>query len=452
MIDLYNESTVKLTKEFNDYYPGGHSNLNLPWEFNDYRLFIDRCEGSRLHCEDGREILEFTGAMGPTLLGHRHPEIVQAIKDHVDAQSTSYGANIFLTTKDIDLAKAIVRNVPCAEQIKGCTTGTEAVQMAFRIARAYTGKNRILHFGNSYHGWLDNILRDSAIADYKSELPLSDPNVPRSNSHYSDGMSPWSREEQFVIPYNDFEALEYMFKTYHQEIAILIMEGCCCNNLCMSPKPGFLERIRELCTQYNVVLCFDEIITGWRAGLGGIQGYLGVTPDLCCMGKAVTSGIPFSFVAGKREIMTEAFQNKFVLGAGTYNGYALGVSLALKTIEILERNDGEVYKNLAVLQDKMQNGMLALAEKHGVKLRITGIPNCLFMLFGQDGGIAPYHGPEDIADVDFKFIDAFRSELLRQNIVTLGSARLYLSAMHTDADIETYLEAADKALYNLCGK
>jgi glutamate-1-semialdehyde 2,1-aminomutase len=440
----------ELTKEFNDLYPGGHTNLNIPWELNLHKIFVDHCEGSHIFTIDGKEYIEYSGAMGPTILGHRHPEYVQNIKDFLDKQSTTYGTNSFYTTDDIELAKAIVRNVPCAEQVKFCVTGTEAVQMAIRIARAYTGKNRILRFDSHYHGWMDNILYDIARPDYRTtDLPVAKQDIPKTNAHYSDGRSPWSREECFVIPYNDLDALEYVMEKYHDEIAICHFEGIVCNCFAIHPNQGYLERLRELCTQYNIVMSMDEIITGWRLGLSGAQGYLGVTPDICTMGKAVCGGLPFSVVAGKREILTTAFRDRVIMGAGTFNGYALGVSATLCNIRILERNDGEIYRKIADVQDHLQEGWLKLAKKYGRKLRICSVPGVFFLLFGLDGGVRPIYSKQEMAPVDLKFLDAVRSELLKEGIVTLGSLRIYMNAQHSHEDVEKTLAAADKALARL---
>lgn len=435
----------ELTKEFNEFYPGGHSNLNISWQFNTHKIFIDSCYGPHLHSIDGKEYLEYSGAMGPSLLGHRNPELYKSIREFLDRQSTSYGANSLFTTEDIELAKAIKRNVPCAEQLKFCITGSEAVQMAIRIARAYTGKSRILRFDSHYHGWLDNILYDVAKDDYTNGDPTARDDLPPTYGHYTDGKSPWSKDECLVIQYNDFEALDYIMNRYHDELAIVHFEGLSCNNFCWYPKPGFLEKIREYCDKYNIVMSMDEVITGWRVGLGGAQGLLGVTPDICTMGKALCGGLPFSAVAGNKKGMS-VFNDKTVLGAGTFNGYALGVNTALTSIRILERNDGEVYKNMAAVQEKLQSGFLELAEKHGLKLRICGAPNVFFLMFGLEGGVKPVYGREDMEGLDYKFLDAFRTELLKRGILTLSSLRMYLSAMHTMDDAEHTLAVADEAM------
>lgn len=436
----------KLTQEFNDLYPGGHTNLNIPWEFNLHKIFVDHSEGAHIFTADGKEYIEFSNAMGPTILGHRNPEYVANMKEFLDHQSTTYGTNSLYTTDDIELAKAIVRNVPCVEQIKTCITGTEAVQMAVRIARAYTGKWRILRFENHYHGWMDNILYDVAREDYMDcDVPYAKQDIPKTNAHYTDGRSPYAKYDTLVIPYNDFDALEQVMERFHDEIAICHFEGVVCNSFATHPVPGFLERLRELCTKYNIVMSMDEVITGWRLGLSGAQGYLGITPDICTMGKAICGGLPFSVVAGKREIMS-VFHNKTVMGAGTFNGYALGVSAALCTIRMLERNNGELYRKIASVQDHFIQGWLSLADKYQLKLRVCSVPGVFFLLFGLEGGLQPVYGKQELAQVNFKFLDAIRSGLLKEGIITLGSLRHYMHAMHTEQDIDTALDAADRVL------
>lgn len=440
---------VKLTEEFNELYPGGHTNLNIPWEFNLKKIFVDHCQGSHIFSVDGKEYIEYSGAMGPTILGHRHPAYVENIKAFLDRQSTTYGTNSLYTLEDIELAKAIVRNVPCAEQVKFCVTGTEAVQMAVRIARAHTGKSRILRFDSHYHGWMDNILYDVAASDYReAAYPFAERDIPASNAHYTDGRSPWAENETFVIPYNDFDALEYVMEKFHDEIAICHFEGIVCNCFAIHPKPGYLERLRALCTKYNIVMSMDEIITGWRVGLSGAQGYLGVTPDICTMGKSVCGGLPFSAIAGRREVMS-VFHRKTIMGAGTFNGYALGVSAALCTIRLLEQDGGAVYRRMEAVQRRLQNGWLGLAEKYGLKLRICSVPGVFFLLFGLEGGVRPIYDKAELDKVDKKFLDRVRSELLKENIITLGYLRHYMNAQHTEEDVDITLRAADRALSRL---
>lgn len=441
----------ELTKKFNELFPAGHSNLNMSLEATEHRLFIDHTENAHVFDVDGNEYIEYNGAMGPTFLGHMNQELIESVKEFLDKHATVYGSSLLYTEEDITLARKIVEHVPCAEQVKFCLSGSEAVQMAIRIARAYTGKNRIIRFGMHYHGWLDNVVNSVVRKDVESaEVPTAG-EMPITDAHYCEGMSPWQQEESFVLPWNDFEILESVVEKHHDEIAIIHFEAIICNTLCLSPKPGFLEKIRELCDKYNIIMSIDEVITGWRLGLSGAQGYFGVTPDICTMGKAISGGYPFSCVAGKKKIMS-VLKEKKILTAGTFNGYALGVHACVKNIDLLERNDGEIYKKIFKVQDTLMRGYVELAEKYGVDLKITYAPGIFFVLFGAKGGIGTAYSMEDLEGLDKNFIARFRKEMQEEGVLTMPNMRTYISGSHTMEDAEFTLQAADKALARLVQK
>lgn len=441
----------KLTKEFNELFPAGHSNLNISLEATEHRLFVDHVEKAHVFDVDGNEYIEYNGAMGPTFLGHGNEELIESMKTFLDKHATVYGSSLLYTEEDIELAKKIVKHVPCAEQVKFCLSGSEAVQMAIRLARAYTGRQHVIRFGMHYHGWLDNVVNSVVKEDVAtSDNPVAG-EMPKSDAHYCEGMSKWQQEECFVLPWNDFEVLESVVEKYHDDIALIHFEAMVCNTLCLSAKPGFIEKIRELCDKYDIVMSIDEVITGFRFGLGGVQKYLGVTPDICTMAKAISGGYPFSCVAGKKKIMS-TLKDKQILTAGTFNGYAFGVHACLKNIELLEADDGAVYKQVEAVQNRLMNGYVELAEKYGIDIRITHGPGIFFVLFGAKGGIKPAYTMEDLEGLDREFTAAFRKEMQEEGVLTMPNMRTYISGSHTMEDAEFTLQAADKALSRLVKK
>ena len=434
-----------LTEKFNRLYPAGHSNFRGKLDAGKTKLFVERAQGSHVWDVDGNEYIEYNGAMGPVLLGHRHPEYVSALHGYLDSQATIYGTNLLYGENDIELAELLVRHIPCAEEVKFCVTGSEAVQMLFRIARAYTGRSRVLRFGEMYHGWIDNVMDCVARegTDY-SEMPLP-ADTPEDHFQFTEGRSPWTVEESLVVPYNDTSAVETVMEKYHDEIALVFMEPMVSDAFCLHPLPGYLERIRELCDRYGIVMGFDEIITGFRLGLGGAQEYLGVTPDVCTLGKSISGGLPFSAVVGKKEVM-DVFRTKTVMGAGTYNGYGLGVQACLTAILLYERDGCAMLKNIYRLQDRLSDGMLEIAARNGMPLTITEAPGVFYTVFGVDGG---RQKPTDLAiidDLDREFYDLFRFYLMHEGVVVMANCRWFVGGSHTDGDVDKTLAAFENAL------
>ncbi len=435
-----------LSQRFNELYPGGHSNFRAKMNAGSTKLFVNRAEGSHVWDVDGNEYIEYNGAMGPILLGHRNREWVEAIKEYMDKEATIYGTNLLYGERDIELAELLCKHIPCAEEVKLCVTGSEAVQLAFRIARAYTGKPLILRFENGYNGWIDNVMNSSADYDAlrKGELPHPGP-TPEDGVMYSEGLSPWADLESIIIPYNDFDILEETFEKYHDQIAIAHFEPMITDFFCIYPKPGFLEKVRELCDKYNVVLSFDEIITGFRASLGGMQQILGVTPDITTIGKAMSGGIPMSAVVGKKKIM-DVFRKKAVIGAGTFNGYGLGVCACTAAIKIYERNNGEIYRKIAEVQERLITGMIDITKKYGVDMAVSEAAGVFFTVFGSKHGRCHPTDLSILEGYDNEFFNCFRKHLMDEGVTVMILCRWYVSAAHTMEDAEKTLAAFERAL------
>jgi len=437
------DKSLMYTKEFNEYYPIAHSNFRSRISPTDYKVFMKRAKGSRIWDVDDNEYVDFLGAFGPTMLGHCNEEYVKALQEHLESQATIYSTGMLFTTEDIEIAKIIKKHIPCAEMLKLTLSGTEAVQSAIRIARAYTGKNTVLRFASHYHGWVDNVL--GGIVNEDKDVKPYGKQDPDKDEAYSLGRSPWADYESFIIPWNDFKALEATVEKYHNEIAIIHFEGIVCNHFCFYPKPGFLEKIRELCTKYNIVMSMDEVITGFRLGMGGAQKYLGVTPDICTLGKAISGGIPFSAVAGKKEIMM-TFREKQILGPGTYNGYALGVKASLTALSIMERDNCDGYLKMENLQKKLMSGLMEIASKYGIKMCINQAPGVFYTVFGVEDKGTPLYTEDDLAGFDQKMSLKFWQEMQNEGILLLMACKWYMCFAHTEEDIEKALSAADRVL------
>jgi glutamate-1-semialdehyde 2,1-aminomutase len=303
----------------------------------------------------------------------------------------------------------------------------------------------MLRFGHHYHGWFDNVLGGVVDPNPKGKpYPLESESILEDLS-YTQGKWPTAYQESLVIPWNDFERLEETVKLYGDEIAMIHFESVVCNNGNQMPKPGFLEKIRELCTKHNIVMSMDEVITGFRVGLNGAQGYFGITPDIATFGKAIAGGVPMSAVAGKKDIMKLLSERK-VLGPGTHNGYPLGMRATLSTLKILEKDDGAVYKQVARVQKNLETGLLDTSKKHGVPLKIQSVPGCMFTLFGMEDSDKVIYTDEDMAGFDVNKTIEFQAKLQEEGIMIMIGGRWYMNIAHTDDDVDKVIAASDKVM------
>jgi glutamate-1-semialdehyde 2,1-aminomutase len=438
----------ELSKRFDELFPGGHSKFRTPFDVTKNKVFIDKAKGTRIWDVDGNEYVQFNDAFGPGILGHANPEWAAALSDVLANSAAIVGSNCLFGEDDIIAAESIIRDVPCADCVKMQVTGSEAVQMAIRMARAYTGRDIVVRFSDHYHGWFDNVF-GGLLADDPDLPPYQKEGDNYNDDHWTCGRFPGCKKETFILPWNDFEALERTFDKYHDQIAMIHFEAMVCNTLGLYPKPGFLEKIRELCDKYDIVMSIDEVITGYRLGLGGAQAYFGVTPDIATFAKAIGGGIPVSCVVGKRKYF-DAF-NKGLKGPGTFNGYALGMRAMATTLEILERDNGACYKNRQKIQDRITDGLLSIADKYGIPLRITEAPGVFFTIFGMGGGKKPVYTVKEAADGGWNpnmFVQ-FRLYMQEEGIIMLPGERWYIDMAHTQQDADWVLNAAESSMKKL---
>jgi glutamate-1-semialdehyde 2,1-aminomutase len=413
-------------------------NSNLPGYELFKPIYLTPGQGMRLWDTDGNEYLDHMSGLGAGIFGYGHPELTAATKNQMDAMYYLDAARHHVL--EVELAEKIIQHVPSAQKVRYLLSGTEAVQLVIRLARAYTGRNLFLRFDGHYHGWVDNVLGGNV------NTGLEEP--PYGFEKGGDifrtiGRDPLALQQSFKIPWNDIGHLEAVLKKWGDQVALVIMEPVNCNGGSCLPRPGYLERVRELCDRYSIVLCFDEIITEFRMGLSGAQGVVGVTPDLTTFGKGIAGGIPFSAVAGKAEIM-DLKTNRKVVGAGTFNGYPLGVAAALASIELMEKDDGAFYKRWDAHQAALAAGLQEIARRHNIAMLLQEVRGCVFYQF-TDLAIAHNMG-EWMAVPDHVRLERLRSILFETGALILFRGRWFVNSALGEPEVTQTLELTDAAM------
>lgn len=427
-------NSEKLYEQSKNYLAGGVSS-NLRLAMKPVPIFVKEAKGARMIDEDNNEYIDYILAYGPQILGHSHPAVVEAIKKQVEKGQT-FGTQ---HQGEIELAKKISEYVPCVDQVSYCSTGTEAVQLAIRLARAFTGRKKILRFDGHYHGWADTISTNST--NGSNVFLYNNPSVAPATR----GQSENALKDVIVIPWNDSEALEKTVEEYGEEIAGIITEPIMCNSGCISPKTEYLERMRELATDSGIVLIFDEVITGFRFGLGGAQEKLNITPDLVTMGKAVAGGLPLSVVGGKKEIMDLIASNE-VVHMGTLNGNPLCIAAALASINYLSREKGKIYDKMKQLVNTLTSNMILLAKKYNIPLLINNQGTVFHTMFTSYKEVDSFY---KFQQRDASLFTKFTELLLEEGVAVRPSGLWYISTEHNLKDIDETLEKAEKCFYKL---
>jgi len=393
-----------------------------------------RCgSGSRLEDVDGNSYIDYTLAWGPLILGHSHPAIVEAVGRQIRLGMT-YGAQHELEFK---VSEQIQNLVPCAERVAFTSSGSEALQLCFRLARAVTGRNAILKFEGHYHGWMD-----SELISYH---PRRDQVGPEDNPNvvlHSKGQAASVAQDLVVASWNSPERLQAAFARNPGRIAAVVMEPVLCNSGCLLPEPGYLEFAREITRKEGALLILDEVITGFRIDLGGAQKHYGVTPDLASFGKAVGGGAALSAVAGRKDII-ELIAGGGVNFGGTFNGNPISMAAADATLTELARNGGEALARANRLGAALRDGIQELARKKGIPLVACGFGAAFSVHFTGRDRLICYR---DVLDDDAGRLQRFLEACVRRGVYSLPDGRFYTSAAHTGADVEQSLAAIGEAL------
>jgi glutamate-1-semialdehyde 2,1-aminomutase len=417
----------QLFDEAREYIPGGvNSPVRAFRSVGGKPLFIESGKGSRIKDVDGREYIDCVSSWGPLILGHSNPEIIAAITEAA-AGGTSFGAP---TEREITLAKMIVEMVPGVEKVRLVNSGTEATMSAVRLARGTTGRDKIMKFEGCYHGHADSFLIKAGSGALTFGQPSS-PGVPASLA-----------ADTLNATYNDLDSVREMFEKCNGQIACVIVEPVAANVGVLLPDKGFLEGLREITTKNGALLIFDEVITGFRLGLGGAQEYYGVTPDLTTLGKIIGGGLPVGAYGGRADLMDQMAPEGPIYQAGTLSGNPLAVAAGIAALEILKRD--KPYARLAKLGEKLFRGLAAGAKSagHEAAVNYVGSMGCAFF---TSGAVRLY---SDAMKSDTKLFAAFHRRMLDQGVYLAPSQfeACFVSAAHTDEDVDAIIAAASKAL------
>jgi glutamate-1-semialdehyde 2,1-aminomutase len=408
------------------YIPGGVSSTNRVVNPN---LVFTKAEGAYIYDVDGKRYIDYHAAFGPPVLGHAHPEV----NDRVHQQlATMDLVGIGVSEIEVELAKKITQHIPSAERVLFANSGSEATYAALRLSRAVTGRRKIVKFQGCYHGWHDAILMNIiSPADYLGGQHL-----------ISAGMHTGVTDDTIVIPFNDVEVLAQTIEHHADEIAGVILEPVPHNIGCVLPRPEFLQALRALTAEHGIVLIFDEVISGFRHGLGGYQKIVGITPDITTLGKAIANGYPLAAMCGRADLMERASPGGDVFFAGTYNAHPVGVSASLATIEILERSG--TYEHLFRLGDRMRSGLQDIVDRLGLAATIAGYGS-VYVLYFMEPPIQSY---TDLLRNDVDQFVAYRRELIQRGVYELpvNLKRNHVSLAHTEADIDESLQVAEASL------
>lgn len=426
---LEHEKSINFLKEAKKYFAGGvGSNGRLTSE--GCTLFIERGKGSKIYDVDGNEYIDYVLSFGPLILGHCPANIIKAVKKQLDC-GTMFGAS---HPQEAVLAQKVCKCFPSVELVRFTNSASEAVQMTLRLARAYTGKSKFMKFEGCYHGWFDNVLVSCHPESLKRMGPEISPySVPETSGQYKGAI-----EESLILPWNNLKVVEKKIQRYANEVAALILEPIPCNNGVIPPSDGFLEAIREITRKNDIVLIFDETITGFRIGLGGAQEYYNINPDLTVFGKAIGAGYPIAGYGGKKEIMDFIATNR-VLHVGTYNSNSLCVTAAISTLNELSRNNGEAYTRMTTIGNKLSQGIKEIFLENNISVVLQGF-GPFFSIFFVDRPVISYR---DTLNIDKALYAKFWVSLLDKGIRAWTSPRglWYISTAHTEEDIEITLEA-----------
>lgn len=375
-------------------------------------LFIDHAEGSKIYDADGNCFIDYICSWGPNILGHSHPQVINAVINTCK-KGLTFGA---CHKGEIQLAQRIKRNVPSMEMLRLVNSGTEAVMSAIRAARGYTGRDKIVKFEGCYHGHSDGLLVKAGSGLLTNSIPNS-AGVPKGCT-----------DSTLLARYNNTQSVEALFEKYGNEIACVIVEPCAANMGVVPPQKGFLQFLRDITHKYNSLLIFDEVITGFRLGIGGAQGFYGIKPDLTTLGKIVGGGMPLAVYGGKREIMECVAPLGSVYQAGTLSGNPVAVSAGIETLKILEENQEEIYGSLESKSSKIEQAM----KKAGLNVNRTG---SIMTVFFTDARVTDY----DTAQTsDTRAYARYFKYLQSNGIYTAPSQfeAMFVSYAHSDEDIE----------------
>jgi len=392
-------------------------------------IFIKRAQGAYIYGEDGNRYIDYVGSWGPMILGHTHPEVIAAVKEAADS-GLSFGAPTVIETV---MADKVCELVPSMDMVRMVSSGTEATMSAIRLARGFTGRDKLIKFEGCYHGHADSLLVKAGSGALTLGQPSS-PGVPASLA-----------EHTITLPYNDLDAFDDAVSKIGDQVACVIIEPVAGNMNCIPPLDGFLQGIRERCTKYGMVLIFDEVMTGFRVALGGAQSIYDITPDLTTLGKVIGGGMPVGAFGGKREIMEYIAPLGPVYQAGTLSGNPIAMTAGLKTLELISAPG--FYDALAKKVVTLTDGILQAADAAGIAMTCNRVGG-MFGLFFTDKQVSSF---EQATQCNLEQFKTFFHGMLDEGIYLAPSAYEagFVSAAHSDDDLQQTTAAAAKVLATL---
>lgn len=420
----------ELFNEAQRYLPGGvNSPVRAFKAVGGVPLFVRRGKGATIYDEDGNRFIDYVGSWGALILGHAHPRIVTATKQAIE-HGTSFGTP---TERETVLAKMVCAAMPSMEMVRFVNSGTEATMSAIRLARAATGRDKIVKFTGCYHGHSDGLL----IKAGSGMVTLSIPSCPGVPSSFT--------SQTLVAPYNNLEAVAQIFRDFRHEIAGVIVEPIAANMGVVPPQPGFLEHLRGLTQESGALLIFDEVITGFRVAYGGAQTRYKVTPDLTCLGKIIGGGLPVGAYGGRREIMEMLAPVGPVYQAGTLSGNPVVMTAGIETLRMLSQS--QVYSQLEARSSLLEKGFIEAANKTGIGVQVSRVGS-IFTIFFTGELVIDY---ETATKADTALYGRFFHQMLSQGIYLPPSQfeAAFVSTAHTDGDIQATIAAVNKAFSSL---
>ncbi len=421
-----------LFNEAKKYIPGG---VNSPVRaFNGVEgepIFFERGEGAYLFDVDGNSYIDYVGSWGPMILGHANPIIIEAVKDLL-GKGLSFGAPTEIETM---LAIKVCQLVPSIEMVRMVSSGTEATMSAIRLARGYTGRDKIVKFEGCYHGHSDSLLVKAGSGALTLGVPTS-PGVPNDLAKHT-----------LTVDYNNLDSVDRLFKEMGKEIACIIVEPVAGNMNCVPPLEGFLQGLRKICDEYNSILIFDEVMTGFRVALGGAQTHYQVQPDLTTLGKVIGGGLPVAAFGGRQEIMEQVAPLGPVYQAGTLSGNPLSMAAGLAMLNILE-NDEFFYQNLSESAEYLTKGIVTVADENNIALTSNSAGGMFGIFFSAEETVSNFN---QVSRCDIDLFKKFHRLMLNQGIYLAPSAYEagFISAAHTYKELDQTINAASKAFSKL---
>ncbi|MCE5097572.1 glutamate-1-semialdehyde 2,1-aminomutase [Staphylococcus devriesei] len=394
-------------------------------------IFMDHAEGSRIYDIDGNEYIDYVLSWGPLILGHKNKQVIDKLHEAVD-KGTSFGAS---TLEENKLAELVIERVPSIEKVRMVSSGTEATLAALRLARGYTGRNKIVKFEGCYHGHSDSLLIKAGSGVATLGLPDS-PGVPEGTA-----------KNTITVPYNDLDAIKLAYEHYGDDIAAIIVEPVAGNMGVVPPKDGFLQGLRDITTDYGSLLIFDEVMTGFRVGYNCAQGYFGVTPDITCLGKVIGGGLPVGAFGGKKEIMDKIAPVGNIYQAGTLSGNPLAMTSGYETLSQLTPESYDYFQELG---DLLEKGLKEVFSKHNVPITVNRAGS-MIGYFLNEGPVTNF---DEANKSDLELFSNMYREMAKEGIFLPPSQfeGTFLSTAHTKEDIKKTIQAFDNALGRIVSK